>query len=257
MSGDLMFSDFHHWFKDMVQTWIKMATDKCKDYTVKAISADSAFTVTTDVMFSTSALDTTGFLLQVGSFWKHLEWPVASVAYGHAVAVMEGISECALFYVGEVFKKLRRDDIFDEKGRFRATKKVTRVNVLHLVLSLSLSLSLPSLSLWITILSASHSLLYALQLCVILNNMQHIRQELSKFEETLQLQSFYDWLEQEEKAGQRCRELVRNLLESADEDIYNKMNKIMMQITTKVCSIYTQLNFSILIIIASLFTVVT
>ena len=70
--------------------------------------------------------------------------------------------------------------------------------------------------------------------------MQHIRQELSKFEETLQLQSFYDWLDREEKAGQRCKELVGSLLESADEDIFNKMNKIMLQITEKVLHSYSQ-----------------
>ena len=64
--------------------------------------------------------------------------------------------------------------------------------------------------------------------------MQHIRQELSKTEETLELQTFYDWLQREEKLGDACKELVKNLLESADDDIYNKMNKIMLQITEKV-----------------------
>ena len=101
-----------------------MATDKCKDYTAKAIAADTSITVTNEVLFSTSAVDTTGFLLQVGTFWKNLQWPVASVAYGHAISVVQGICECALFYVGEVFKKLSHDDMFDEKGQFRATEKV-------------------------------------------------------------------------------------------------------------------------------------
>lgn len=64
--------------------------------------------------------------------------------------------------------------------------------------------------------------------------MQHVRQELSKTEETLELQTFYDWLQREEKLGDACKELVKNLLESADDDIYNKMNKIMLQITEKV-----------------------
>ena len=124
MSDNLSVPHFHKWFKDMVESWIRAATNKCKDYTAKAIAADSEITVTDEVMFSTSAVDTTGFLLQVGSFWKHLDWPVASVAYGLAVSVMQKISECALFYVGEVFRKLSHDDMFDEKGRFRATEKV-------------------------------------------------------------------------------------------------------------------------------------
>ena len=124
MCGSLSIRNFHEWFKQWVKDWIRIAIDKCRDYTAKAIAADSEITVTNDVMFSSSALDTTGFLLQVGNFWKHLEWPVASVAYGYAVSVVQGISESALFYVGEVFKKLSHNDMFDERGQFRATEKV-------------------------------------------------------------------------------------------------------------------------------------
>ena len=69
--------------------------------------------------------------------------------------------------------------------------------------------------------------------------MQHIRQEISQFEEKLGLQSFYDWLEEKEKVGNRCKELVRKLLGSADDDIFNKMNKIMLEITEKVHHYYT------------------
>ena len=64
--------------------------------------------------------------------------------------------------------------------------------------------------------------------------MQHVRQEISQFEEKLDLQSFYDWLEEKEKVGNRCKELVRKLLGNTDEDIYNQMNKIMLEITEKV-----------------------
>ena len=126
----------------MVKDWIQVATDKCKAYIVKAIAVDTEITVTNDVMFSNSALDTTGFLLQVGSFWKNLEWPVASEAYGYAISVVEGISDCALFYVGEVFRKLTDKDMFDEKGHFRATEKVLPLTHSLPLFSLSLSLSL-------------------------------------------------------------------------------------------------------------------
>ena len=64
--------------------------------------------------------------------------------------------------------------------------------------------------------------------------MQHIRLELSQFEEKLELQSFRAWLEAEEKLGGPFKELVKNVLESADEDILNKMNQIMLEITGKV-----------------------
>ena len=64
--------------------------------------------------------------------------------------------------------------------------------------------------------------------------MQQIRLEISQIEEKLELQSFYDWLETEEKLGTAFKGVVNNLLQSADEDIYNKMDHIMLNITEKV-----------------------
>ena len=64
--------------------------------------------------------------------------------------------------------------------------------------------------------------------------MQHIRQELSQFEEKLELQSFCNWLEAEEKLGGSFKEMIKNVLASADEDVLKKMNQIMLEITDKV-----------------------
>ena len=75
-----------------------------------------------------------------------------------------------------------------------------------------------------------------LQLCIVLNNMQHVREELSHLEERLELESFYEWLDSQDEStlGSQCRAMVKKLLGSADEDIYNRMSKIMTEITEKV-----------------------
>ena len=39
--------------------------------------------------FSSSALDTESILLQLGFFWKNLEWPIASDAIGYLITVIE------------------------------------------------------------------------------------------------------------------------------------------------------------------------
>ena len=70
-----------------------------------------------------------------------------------------------------------------------------------------------------------------------LNNMHHIRQELSQFEEKLELHSFYDWLEAEEKLGTPFKEVVKNISNSADEDVDNKIDHIMLEIAEKVGTI--------------------
>ena len=67
-----------------------------------------------------------------------------------------------------------------------------------------------------------------------LNNMQHIRQELSQFGEKLELQSFCDWLEVEEKLGGPFKEVVKKVLASADEDMFEMMNGIVIEIVDKV-----------------------
>ena len=109
----------------MVKNWITLAVEKCNNLTVQAINADSSIAITEQVKFSTSAVDMTGFLLQIGNFWKNLNWPEAIAAYGFASTMMEEVNKCAQFYVEEVAKRLTPEDVFDEQGRFRATEKVS------------------------------------------------------------------------------------------------------------------------------------
>ena len=108
----------------MVKHWITLAAEKCKNLTVKAVDADSAFAITDEVKLSTSAVDVTGFLVKLGNFWKNLEWPEAIAAYGFASNMMEEINTCAQFYVEKVAKRLNHEDVFDEQGKFRASEKV-------------------------------------------------------------------------------------------------------------------------------------
>ena len=75
--------------------------------------------------------------------------------------------------------------------------------------------------------------------------MQHVRRELSSFEEQLKFAQFYEWLSSgnEPSLDSRCREMVSKLLGSADDDIFNRMSKIVSEITNKV---YTTLHILML-----------
>ncbi len=55
---------------------------------------------------------------------SQLDWPANMEAFTLKVSIVRSVCDCALFYVGEVYKSLKREDMFDCEGRFRATEKV-------------------------------------------------------------------------------------------------------------------------------------
>ena len=61
----------------------------------------------------------------MATFWQHLDWPVASEAYGYAVSLMQNICNCANIFVEEVFSSLRPEDTLDDNNRFKASEKVS------------------------------------------------------------------------------------------------------------------------------------
>lgn len=80
--------------------------------------------ITEELSLSSSAVDTKGFLHQMAKFWQHVDWPVASEAYGYAVSMIENMCCCAEFYVGKIFASLKSERLHDECGRFKASEKV-------------------------------------------------------------------------------------------------------------------------------------
>ena len=110
-----------------------MSREKCESRIEQAIRLDEIVKITKDLKLSTSAVDTRGFLHQMAAFWQHLDWPVASEAYGYAVSMIENMCCCAECYVGKIFGSLNSECLQDEHGRFKASEKVA--------FSLSLSLS--------------------------------------------------------------------------------------------------------------------
>ena len=64
--------------------------------------------------------------------------------------------------------------------------------------------------------------------------MAHVRKALLELPKELDLQSFYDWVEEEEKIGTQAKKLIDSLISSSDEDISNKTSHIVLQISRKV-----------------------
>ena len=121
----LSFLDFHKWFEEFVPGWIKLSRDKCESRIEQAIKLDEIVKITNELSLSSSAVDTKGFLHQMAAFWKHVDWPVASEAYGYAVSMIENICCCAELYVRKIFASLGSESLRDQHGRFKASEKVS------------------------------------------------------------------------------------------------------------------------------------
>ena len=103
-----------------------MATERCESHIRQAIALDEIVKITDELKLSASAVDTNGFLLQMSSFWHHLDWPIALEAYAYVISLVEKICNCAHLYIGEVFASLSPEDLHDDQGRFKASEKVSQ-----------------------------------------------------------------------------------------------------------------------------------
>ena len=84
-------------------------------------------------------------------------------------------------------------------------------------------------------------------MCILLNSIEHVRQVLKSIPELLQLTDFMQWLDSKEgeldtscaqpmqKFSESVQTLVTNLLDSADEDMNNKLTIQVNRIVRKVC----------------------
>ena len=107
-------------------SWIQCALQKCKKYIKNSVADDSVVAVNEAVNYSTSAQYTKEWLLGVEGFWKNLKWPEPIMSFCYAVMVVNGIAECAAFYVSLIAKNLdcSIDELFDGDGQFISNERV-------------------------------------------------------------------------------------------------------------------------------------
>ncbi|XP_064406610.1 protein unc-13 homolog D-like isoform X2 [Halichondria panicea] len=190
----LKIANFHTWFQSKVNQWINLATERCRSLIKKAIELDTVVQVTDDVQYSSSAVDGHSFLTLLMKLSDELEWPAKAEAFTFKISVVRSVCECALFYVSEVYNRLRPEDMFNQQGRFRATEKLS----------------------------------------IVLNNMQHIKTVIVKHLKEHSLEQSGKKLTEEEQGIQtHSKEVMETLIQSAGEDIGTKIASIICQIISK------------------------
>ena len=119
MVVDLALCSSHTFFNHLVKGWISLAINRCHDRIKKAIELNEI--VKGKISISTSAIDTCGFLMQVGEFWGHLDWPDPSVAYGLMITMLQQMCDCTQFYVRELHSAY---ESCDHSKEFYTTEEV-------------------------------------------------------------------------------------------------------------------------------------
>ena len=130
-------------------------------------------------------------------------------------------------YVSECGKRLGCiEEHFDEK---KVSQKVSGLPLCILLLSTFFFFLLPSLSFTLS-LSLSFSLSPfpslslsspTMQLCIFLNNVNHICSTVSECSEWLNLDPLYDWLDEKQKIGEKCRSVVEKIIQENREAMCN------------------------------------
>ena len=188
------------WFKHLVTSWLKMALNKCKERIASAVKEDQVVNVADKITYSSSLVDTLTFLNQMVAFWRDLDWPNPEESYGFVITLIKHITDAALYYVDLINSRLPSQQHMDEGEDYSVT----------------------------------------VQLCVMLNNMQHTQDKLlstqakrsgaeqqgeqqqNLFDE-LQLDKIFEWLQKEKGIGLQAQKVVTDIMTSAADDIRNRI----------------------------------
>ncbi|KAL5473221.1 hypothetical protein EMCRGX_G027674 [Ephydatia muelleri] len=196
---DIQLFGYQHWFKKMVLVWLSVALARCKEKIDKAVQVDQIASVTDQVGYSSSLVDTSIFLYQVVEFWNNLGWSCPEETYTFMMELINYISEAALHYVEQIYTRVSNRSLLDKNtGNFTVTT----------------------------------------QLCTILNNMEYMQQKMlsqssknvPSLVEELKLQSSFEWLQREKGIGDQAKKLVEVILDSAANDIEHKVTVVNQQL---------------------------
>lgn len=133
---------FHEWFVKVLQRWIIVGKAKALERVVSAVQLDKLALGDKIVRHSTSSIDVADVLYQMLEFWKLLSWPDMKTAANYEAQIIEACCTCAIHYADIIYKQLTDSGYFEHEGPFRTSD----------------------------------------DLCVSVNNLEHVRRALSDFQ---------------------------------------------------------------------------
>lgn len=189
-------ADYAQWFGDAVTRWLHIARYKAMLRIRKAIEIEKTVTqMDSMVKHSTSAVDTCACFYQIKTFWKQLAWPDRVSSYGYIAKILDDICYGAVYFADLTYRKLCDAGFYDEDGQFDVTE----------------------------------------QLCVTINNIEHVRESLERLPSELGVESVLGAVEMAkgEVASGSCRKAIDQVMRSALDDIQHQILRVVEHVGEK------------------------
>ncbi|XP_055509991.1 protein unc-13 homolog D [Leucoraja erinacea] len=157
--GSLALSDFYKWFSDSLPKWLQMVYNNTVEMVQRAVQKDQLQCLGEKTKHSTSAVDIATCYLKIKQTWTQLSWPDSEEAFVIMVKLTEDMCKVALMYCRLI--EQRAEELSTNKDH--ANQSDSDVNAVR-----------------------------SLQLCVVLNNMRHLRVVISQLPEDLDWQGLME-----------------------------------------------------------------
>ncbi|XP_051889315.1 LOW QUALITY PROTEIN: protein unc-13 homolog D [Pristis pectinata] len=192
-------SDFHKWFSDSLPKWLQMVYNNTVEMVQRAVQKDQLESLGEKTKHSTSAVDIATCYLKIKQTWTQLSWPDPEEAFVIMVKLTEDMCKIALMYCRLIEQKAEE-----------LSAKGNQVN--------------PS--------DSDANAVRSLQLCVVLNNMRHLREVISRLPEDLDWQGL-----KEDTANMISVDQIQNTLHTqlkrVNDSINNKIQGVIQTLAQK------------------------
>ena len=190
----LRLTQYHLSFKNMVNVWISLATQRYKDGVMKATTQFEEEPVTEGAQYSSLARNLIDLIVVVCSFWKNLDWPNPTESFQYLMKLVQETCSGTNCFVEQVCKNIKLHGFFNiTPDGFTVTKK----------------------------------------LCIALNDIEQVRRGLKDLPDFIQWDLSMQLLNEVDGSGATASRELQELLDKTDETILLTITSLTVDISEK------------------------
>ncbi|XP_044739455.1 protein unc-13 homolog 4B isoform X2 [Chrysoperla carnea] len=189
--------DFYLWFHGGVAQWLDIAVYKALQRIQKAVELDNLVPVSSEVKYSSSAVDTLTIFYQIKVFWQQLNWPDVEGSYTFVAKIIDDICRCCVYYADKMASKV--DGMGNVENVYEKKFEVTN------------------------------------EWCLAINNIDYVRQSLQPFVNELSMEELLKKLSdlRSPLEAERCKQTLQNVIENAIDTVKNKILELLETVVKK------------------------